>query len=69
MVTITATGEGTCGLTGKEGEGVYCEFTEGCDYRGFLTWAALKQLVVMHATNRNGSSESTEQFQVLDTLE
>ena len=34
MVTIEKTGTDVCALTGKQGEGVYCKFTDG-SFHGF----------------------------------
>lgn len=44
MVTIERIGTDVCALTGKEGEGVWCEFTDG-SFKGFLSWKSLRQLL------------------------
>lgn len=44
MVTIEKIGTDVCALTGKQGDGVYCEFKDG-SFRGFLVWKSLQQLL------------------------
>ena len=44
MVTIEKIGTDACALTGKQGEGVYCQFEDG-SFRGFLLWKSLRQLL------------------------
>ena len=56
MVTIEKTGSDTCALTGKQGEGVYCEFTDG-SFRGFLLWKSLRQLLCLKQAQRQETGE------------
>jgi hypothetical protein len=51
MVTIEKIGTDVCALTGKQGEGVYCEFTDG-SFRGFLVWKSLQQLLSLKQTQQ-----------------
>ena len=44
MVTIERIGTDVCALTGKESEGVYCEFLDR-SFMGFPSWRSLKQLL------------------------
>jgi hypothetical protein len=48
-LTIHGTGNGTCSLTGKEGEGVTVTFKDGTTKEAFLSTKAFMQLVRMKA--------------------
>jgi len=56
MVTIEKTGTDECALTGKQGEGVYCEFTDG-SFRGFLLWKSLRQLLSLKQAQQREKDE------------
>ncbi len=56
MVTIEKTGTDVCALTGKQGEGVYCEFTDG-SFHGFLLWKSLRQLLSLKQAQRQEKDE------------
>ena len=69
MVTITGVGHQPCELSGKEAEGVFCTFTDGADFSGFLSWASLKQLVIMHAKQKqNGDAEDGLSIHVIEDV-
>ena len=51
MVTIEKTGTDACALTAKQGEGVYCKFTDG-SFQGFLLWKSLRQLLSLKEAQR-----------------
>ena len=46
-ITIHGTGDGTCSLSGKEGEGLTITFKDGTIREGFLSHKAFLQLVKM----------------------
>jgi hypothetical protein len=56
MVTIEKTGTDVCALTGKQGEGVYCEFADG-SFHGFLLWKSLRQLLSLKQAQRPEKDE------------
>lgn len=47
MVEILKTGTGKCSLSGKECDGVWVSFKDGSIVNVFLSWNALKQLVLL----------------------
>ena len=51
-VTIHRAGNGTCSLTGKDGEGIAITFDDGTVKNQFLSWKAFRQLlaIVAHAS-------------------
>jgi len=56
MVTIEKTGTDVCALTGKQGEGVYCQFTDG-SFHGFLLWKSLRQLLSLKEAQRQDNKD------------
>ncbi len=46
-LTIHSTGEGKCGLTNKECDGLTVTFDDGTCREGFLSWRAFKQICSM----------------------
>jgi hypothetical protein len=48
-VSIEGVGNGTCSLTGKEGDGLTCSFEDGTVRGQFRSWKAFRQILVMKA--------------------
>lgn len=70
-VSIHYAGNGTCSLTGKEGDGIVVTFQDGTVKNQFLSWKAFRQLLAMKtsrekpepqtpvATSPNGQEAAT----------
>ncbi len=53
-VTIHQTGDGTCSLSGKDGDGLTVTFDDGTVSEQHLSWKSFRQLVAMK-TAKNGT--------------
>ncbi|GEM_PF-2562486 len=58
-VTIHLAGNGTCSLSGKEGDGLTVTFDDGTVAEQHLSWKSFRQLVAMK-TARNSIKAATK---------